>query len=446
MMIKDSPKTRKQLTFVENFRTCSLAYFEACTGFGKTIVALMILERMTKYNPKLTTLVIVPYLPLKTQWEEKLLEWGLSADVYVVNTAVKTYFEHYDFIIIDEAHRMTTYTAEVFNQALSIKSRFKLCLSATFSKTQIEFMESFGLRSIGKVSLEEAIANNWVENFIQYKINIPLKPYNLETYKKVNQEYNKLLGWFNNDFTLAVQCSNKDFRENYAKEKELDPAKVGYYSIATIRAYGKIQNIINKSVEKVDAIAEIVNKLKNKKIIVFSESTDFADMIKERLPDKCLSYHSKLESMEIVKEYQKEFKRKKSAELFSIDNNASSLKEENDKYIVTYYKKLKLGKQKSLEYTLELFKNNPSIRVLATAKALDEGIDLPDLEVAIIASGTRNVRQQIQRIGRVIRLGSGKEVKVINLVLNETIEDTSFRARNRLIYKNQTLNQFLNDI
>jgi superfamily II DNA or RNA helicase len=45
---------------------------------------------------------------------------------------------------------------------------------------------------------------------------------------------------------------------------------------------------------------------------------------------------------------------------------------------------------------------------LVTCRALDEGIDVPEASVAIVASSTRSRRQRIQRLGRVLRPAKGK--------------------------------------
>ncbi len=46
---------------------------------------------------------------------------------------------------------------------------------------------------------------------------------------------------------------------------------------------------------------------------------------------------------------------------------------------------------------------------LITCRALDEGIDVPETDVAIVASSTSSVRQRIQRLGRVLRPAPGKQ-------------------------------------
>lgn len=51
--------------------------------------------------------------------------------------------------------------------------------------------------------------------------------------------------------------------------------------------------------------------------------------------------------------------------------------------------------------------------VLVTCRALDEGLNVPDTEVAVIASSTASARQRIQRLGRVLRPASGKNIATI---------------------------------
>jgi superfamily II DNA or RNA helicase len=46
--------------------------------------------------------------------------------------------------------------------------------------------------------------------------------------------------------------------------------------------------------------------------------------------------------------------------------------------------------------------------VLVSCRALDEGINIPETQLAIIASATASERQRVQRLGRVLRPASGK--------------------------------------
>lgn len=51
--------------------------------------------------------------------------------------------------------------------------------------------------------------------------------------------------------------------------------------------------------------------------------------------------------------------------------------------------------------------------VLVCCRALDEGINVPEASVAVIASGTASQRQRIQRLGRILRTSQGKEFATI---------------------------------
>lgn len=56
------------------------------------------------------------------------------------------------------------------------------------------------------------------------------------------------------------------------------------------------------------------------------------------------------------------------------------------------------------------------VNVLVTTTVLDEGITVPDADVAVIYEGTGEARQMIQRIGRVLGYQPGKTAKVFELV------------------------------
>jgi len=70
---------------------------------------------------------------------------------------------------------------------------------------------------------------------------------------------------------------------------------------------------------------------------------------------------------------------------------------------------------------LERFSSGSS-DILVTVRTVDEGIDVPDANLAIIVSGTLTKRQRVQRIGRVIRPGGGV-ASVISILAKGTTEE-----------------------
>lgn len=79
--------------------------------------------------------------------------------------------------------------------------------------------------------------------------------------------------------------------------------------------------------------------------------------------------------------------------------------------VATYHSQLSVSFR---QRNLRLFKRG-EIDVLVTCRALDEGLNVPDAETAIIASSTKSTRQRIQRLGRVLRARPEKLARVATL-------------------------------
>lgn len=67
--------------------------------------------------------------------------------------------------------------------------------------------------------------------------------------------------------------------------------------------------------------------------------------------------------------------------------------------------------------------------VLVTSRVLNEGVDLPEAEVAIVVSGTSTVRESVQRLGRILRPGAGKQAVLYELVTEGTTEERQSERR-----------------
>lgn len=77
-----------------------------------------------------------------------------------------------------------------------------------------------------------------------------------------------------------------------------------------------------------------------------------------------------------------------------------------------------------------------SIRAIVTSRVLNEGVDVPDANVAIIVSGSGSVREHVQRLGRVLRKRDGKRATLYELITRETSERyTSERRREHSAYR-----------
>jgi len=75
-------------------------------------------------------------------------------------------------------------------------------------------------------------------------------------------------------------------------------------------------------------------------------------------------------------------------------------------------------------------------RAVATSKVLNEGVDVPDANVAVILSGSGSVREHVQRLGRVLRKKGDKRAVLYELVTEATTETyTSERRREHSAYR-----------
>ena len=62
------------------------------------------------------------------------------------------------------------------------------------------------------------------------------------------------------------------------------------------------------------------------------------------------------------------------------------------------------------------------LRALVSAQVLNEGLDVPDADVAVIVAGRLGRREHVQRIGRLLRPSPGKRAVVYELVVRGSIE------------------------
>lgn len=81
-------------------------------------------------------------------------------------------------------------------------------------------------------------------------------------------------------------------------------------------------------------------------------------------------------------------------------------------------------------HILEAFRAG-RLRAIASARVLNEGIDVPDARVAIVASGSLGAREHVQRIGRVLRPAPGKRALIYELITRATVDERIAASRER---------------
>jgi superfamily II DNA or RNA helicase len=85
----------------------------------------------------------------------------------------------------------------------------------------------------------------------------------------------------------------------------------------------------------------------------------------------------------------------------------------------------KMGPQLRRE-NLRLFRRGV-YDTLVTCRALDEGVNVPEVQVAVVAAATASERQRIQRLGRVLRPAEGKGLARIYTLVATGLEEQRLR-------------------
>jgi len=97
--------------------------------------------------------------------------------------------------------------------------------------------------------------------------------------------------------------------------------------------------------------------------------------------------------------------------------------------LIGYYHSKMTPKEKA--QMLQDFKDN-KIKVIVAARALDEGVNIPDADQAVVVGGSKVERQTIQRLGRVLRKEEGKQIaRIVQLYIPGTMDERWLRIRSR---------------
>lgn len=348
---------------------------EACTGFGKTYTAILAIEALNKQQPGNKTLVIVPTIHLKQQWTSQV-EHLDGVTVLVVNTAIK-YDHDVNLLILDEIHN---YASSVFGTVFERVTYKKILgLTATVARTDgNDYLLRQKAPIIDTVKLEEALREGYVSPFRVLNVPVYLNDQDREDYQKLSKNFSYYFSKFGNDFGQAMNClKSEQACENFSRRSNDDAGQVRINAINFNRNMAKRKKMLYMNQSKVDSVYRLCTELTSK-TITFSESVDFAEAVTGRLPES-----------------------------------------------VSYSSKMPVKKRRA---ALESFTSGKS-RIINTARALDEGFDVPGVELAIISSGSSSPRQDVQRTGRAIRFVEGKVGYIVNLYMPDTQDEKWMRKR-----------------
>ncbi len=351
------------------------------TGCGKTTTALKCLKPIVNLYPNKRILVVVPTETLKNQWRIQLDNWGMefNSDVQVINTIVKQEWSS-DILVLDEEHR---YAAETFSQVFKkVKYKYVLGLTATFERLdgKHELISKY-CPIIDEISIIEAKANGWISDYTEYQVLLNVD--NIEEYKSYNKEFVKHFEFFNFDWSLVMSMlgpngfiNRAKYRDQICKDKSEETRKevfkqITYHATAFMRALQSRKKFINNHPKKIEITRKIIEAYPFSKIITFSNNVKMA------------------ESIGIGNVYSGRDSKKK-------------------------------GRMTIKEF------NKCESGVLNSIAKLNEGADIKGLSIGIILGLDSSEIKAVQRRGRCIRFEQGKQAKIFNLIINDTVETKWF--------------------
>ncbi len=460
-------KLKRQLSIIEAwFKHSGVGCLEAITGFGKTYVAIIAIYRLNLKYPDEKVYVIVPSIKLWNDWQEHIDNFELkNVTVYVVNTYTSLFInnkvKHKCFLLIcDEIHNYLSEDGIQFNQTITgTDYTMFLGLSATLDDKEKAVLDKLKIPIVDKVTMSEGLRFGYVSKFKVYNYGIDLDGESFEKYNHLNDVHNSNFSKFNyfvegeQNWELIRACTianeskarvgqdwrtGKQWRDWYAntmgwngdKEHPWSPANISKYAQQWNWAMTQRKNFIHNHESKVLAARNIVNFL-DTQTITFAENTSFADNLTNLLGSKAMAYHTNLQTgYEYI---PKEERRKQlvSAKRIKLEHNGKiEFDHETKEYIISYQVEKKVSAVRLKKLAITKFESG-EIKVLNTAKALDEGFNVEGINCAIICGGSSKKRQYIQRIGRSLRFIEGKTAKIINIYIKNTQDEKWLKARQK---------------
>ena len=344
---------------------------ELPTGSGKTVVAIAAIAAL-----ETPTLVVVPTIDLLDQWHRELVrEFGepvgrLGGDSQrVEDLTVSTYDSAYlradelgdrfGFAVFDEAHHLGGEGYRDIARLLAAPAR--MGLTATFERPDGAHQVVADL--LGSVVYErsaEDLAGDHLAAYDIKRIEVELTPEERETYEQNQETFTDYLRRSN--ITLR---SGGDYQE-LVKRSGTDPR-----AREALLAKQRAREVMMNAQQKVERLAELLDRHREDRVIVFTAHTDLVYRLSERFLMPAITHETGTEERREI---------------------------------------------------LDRFRRGTYSRVV-TANVLDEGVDVPDANVAVLLSGSGSEREFTQRLGRVLRPTSdGGRALLYELVTEETTE------------------------
>ncbi|MBI3971076.1 MAG: DEAD/DEAH box helicase [Chloroflexi bacterium] len=349
------------------------------TGAGKTVVAFMALEQVP-----VRTLVVVPTIDLLRQWRDGLIERAgvPAAEIGVVGggersakaITVMTYdsaamprrnLSDYGLLIVDEVHHLPAPTYRAI--AARAAAPWRLGLSATPERqdgAHVDLHSLVGPEVYRRMPAELARTGH-IASYQEKRIFVDLSPSERYRYDSLMAEYKWYIA------TRRSQLMHGQLFEELIRRSATDPA-----ARRALQAHHQARMIALNAEGKLARVEELLHKHHAENVIVFSEYNAMVRVLSQRLALPAITYRTHPHERRAILE------------------------------------RFRAGRYSKL----------------VTGRVLNEGVDVPDANVAIVVSGSSASREYIQRLGRVLR-PKPRGAWLYEVISRGTTEARTARAR-----------------
>lgn len=369
-----------------NFATSHPASLvEIPTGRGKTNVGIGLISYF-----KAPSLIVVPTIDLVSQWQNAIEEAGghvtivgggkeefSPLTIITYQSAIRHLedLRKYSIVIFDEVHHL--FAPEFLKIAKAIFETSNHVMGLTASVRREGTPEASIQDRLFPAKFARSIA--YFQSKETHKVELQLKSYGVTLSTEEMTLYSKYQTILRN---MAKKYGNA-WMSLARNSQNLSP-DVAREIFGGLSVFNKRNKLLNELPEKIDLVSKIVKQDQVGKFIIFCDTIAMVNLITETLQRSgvmAVKLHSQM--------------------------------------------KANRGARGDV---LESIRNGTA-RVLVGAKAIEEGIDIPNLDNAIFLGNTKkDQRGYIQRAGRILRPVANKKAVIYVLYGKDTIEETNMQT------------------
>lgn len=347
------------------------------TGAGKSFVAELCIARADR-----STLVVAPTLDLVGQWYDHLVRafgepigllGGGHHDLQDITVStydsawmqVERWGDRFGMLVFDEVHHLP---GPSFGQAaLGSIAPFRLGLTATLERPDGGHAEVDHL--VGPVVYRREISELAGEFLAPYRtevLRVHLSDRDREAYEQATAQWRGFVE--SQGIRLGGRGGWQHFLRQCARSRE------GREAFA---AWQRARRLVHQAPAKLDRLAELLREHRDGRVLVFTHDNATAYRVSRTFLVPAITHQTDV---------------------------------------------------KERRAFLDAFADG-TLPVLATSRVLNEGVDVPAADVAVVLSGTSTVREHVQRLGRILRPREGKQAVLYELVVADSAEERASARR-----------------